>query len=190
MTLLTILFSNYLLGSLVAALFLKNKLNLKNVTSKGSKNPGATNVWRTNGLAKALVIFAFDLLKAAIPLLIISSTEQNITYIQLSAIALVVGHIYPVLYNFKGGKGFATYMGCWMVLSPYYFFIAFTQWILVSYLTKKAALSTFISLALGILYCFFYQNDYLVMQFILTTIIIVSHFDNLKRIFKRKEIKL
>jgi glycerol-3-phosphate acyltransferase PlsY len=190
MILLTVIFTNYLIGSFVAAIFLKQKLNLVNVTKLGSKNPGATNVFRTNGLKKAFLVFAFDFLKAVLPLLFIKVFIGNGFYLQVASLSLVLGHIYPILYDFKGGKGFATYLGCLFVLDYYAFIFSALLWISISKTTKKAALATFSCLLVNLIYTYFFQIKYFEVQIVLTILLIISHFDNLRRFFIKKEINL
>ena len=108
MNFLVILFS-YLLGSVNFA-YITARIKGIDISSSGSGNPGTSNVLRTLGKSSAAVVLLGDLLKGAIPILFFSNDK----YFLLYGLAAVLGHIYPVFYKFKGGKGVATYLGVYI----------------------------------------------------------------------------
>ena len=108
MNFLVILFS-YLLGSVNFA-YITARIKGIDISSSGSGNPGTSNVLRTLGKSSAAIVLLGDLLKGAIPILFFSNDK----YFLLYGLAAVLGHIYPVFYKFKGGKGVATYLGVYI----------------------------------------------------------------------------
>ena len=108
MNFLVILFS-YLLGSVNFA-YITARIKGIDISSSGSGNPGTSNVLRTLGKSSAAIVLLGDLLKGAIPIIFFSNDK----YFLLYGLAAVLGHIYPLFYKFKGGKGVATYLGVYI----------------------------------------------------------------------------
>ena len=108
MNFLGILFS-YLLGSVNFA-YITARIKGIDISSSGSGNPGTSNVLRTLGKSSAAIVLLGDLLKGAIPIIFFSNDK----YFLLYGLAAVLGHIYPLFYKFKGGKGVATYLGVYI----------------------------------------------------------------------------
>ena len=98
----------YLLGSLSAAILFCRLFGLPDPRSEGSRNPGATNVLRIGGKWPALAVLIFDMLKGMLP--VWAGYYLGLTHFELGMVALAacLGHIFPVFFNFKGGKGVAT----------------------------------------------------------------------------------
>ncbi|WP_077926141.1 glycerol-3-phosphate 1-O-acyltransferase PlsY, partial [Wohlfahrtiimonas larvae] len=103
----------YLVGSLSAAIITCKVMGLPDPRTTGSNNPGATNVMRIGGKKAAAITLVGDLLKGLIPVVIVKlifPTESLL--IALTALAAFLGHLFPVFFQFKGGKGVATALGC------------------------------------------------------------------------------
>ena len=116
MNFLVIIFS-YLLGSINFA-YITARIKGIDISSQGSGNPGTSNVLRTLGKGSAAIVLFGDLLKGAIPIVFFFQDQYFLVY----GLAAVVGHIYPVFYRFKGGKGVATYLGIYIAtvfINPY-----------------------------------------------------------------------
>ena len=98
--------------------FIKVRIKGIDISSEGSGNPGTSNVLRTLGKKSAAIVLFGDLLKGAIPIIFLYQDQYFLVY----GLAAVVGHIYPVFYKFKGGKGVATYLGVYVatvLMNPY-----------------------------------------------------------------------
>ena len=106
----------YLLGSISSAILLCRMLGLPDPRTEGSHNPGATNVLRIGGKWVALAVLIFDMLKGMLP--VWAGYYLGLTHFDLGMVALAacLGHIFPIFFNFKGGKGVATAFGA--ALSP------------------------------------------------------------------------
>ena len=108
---------SYLLGSINFA-YITARIKGIDISSEGSGNPGTSNVLRTLGKKSAAIVLFGDLLKGAIPIIFFYQDQYFLVY----GLAAVVGHIYPVFYKFKGGKGVATYLGVYVatvLMNPY-----------------------------------------------------------------------
>ncbi|HHJ20377.1 MAG TPA: glycerol-3-phosphate 1-O-acyltransferase [Gammaproteobacteria bacterium] len=101
----------YLMGSLSSAIIVCRLLGLPDPRGEGSGNPGATNVLRLGGKKAAIITLVGDFLKGLIPVLIAASLGISEDIQLLVAIAAFLGHLYPVFFSFKGGKGIATTAG-------------------------------------------------------------------------------
>ena len=100
---------SYLLGSINFA-YITAQIRGIDISTEGSGNPGTSNVLRTLGKGSAAVVLFGDLLKGAIPIIFFYQDNYFLFY----GLASVLGHIYPVFYKFKGGKGVATYLGVYV----------------------------------------------------------------------------
>ncbi|MHA6259087.1 glycerol-3-phosphate acyltransferase [Sporosarcina sp. CAU 1771] len=105
---------NLLTGSLVSQLF-----QGKGITEEGSGNPGARNIGRLFGKKAFILTFIGDAVKGALPIIVVrlAGFESLLEFIVL--LAVVVGHIYPVLFSFRGGKGVSTFLGGLLVINPF-----------------------------------------------------------------------
>ena len=108
---------SYLLGSINFA-YITARIKGIDISSQGSGNPGTSNVLRTLGKGSAAFVLFGDLLKGVIPILLYYQDQYFLIY----GLAAVLGHIYPLFYRFKGGKGVATYLGVYIAtvfINPY-----------------------------------------------------------------------
>src|SRR5579862_5553171 len=107
----------YLFGSLSTAIILCKILRLPDPRSQGSGNPGATNVLRYGGRKVAILTLLGDIAKCAVPILLAKGLGVNEIGLALVAFAAFLGHLYPLFFHFKGGKGVAAAFGCWLALA-------------------------------------------------------------------------
>ena len=114
--LLIILFA-YLVGSVSSGIIVSQIFNLPDPRTIGSKNPGATNVMRSGNKKAAILTLLGDLLKAILVLAIAEYLGFNDLIIVCVALAVLIGHIYPIFYKFRGGKGVATAIGILIALN-------------------------------------------------------------------------
>ncbi len=108
---LLLIAAGYLLGSLSSAIIICRLLGLPDPRGQGSGNPGATNVLRIGGKKAAAATLIGDMLKGLIPVLIAKLLGASLAIQALVAIAAFLGHLYPLFFGFKGGKGVATALG-------------------------------------------------------------------------------
>lgn len=113
---LTVLVS-YMFGNISIARIISNKKH-KDVTKLGSGNPGTTNMLRNFGFKIGLLNFILDITKGVIPTLAALLIFKSTAYAYIAGLSVIVGHIYPVVFKFKGGKGIASMLGVFLVTNP------------------------------------------------------------------------
>lgn len=146
----------YLAGSVVGSLVL-GPLKGVDIRQLGSGNAGGTNALRTQGAAFALGVVLIDVLKVVLPLLFLTgarlplvpaapAVDRDLVAVVIAAGA-VVGHVYPLWFGFRGGKGMATLVGAYAVLDPPTFAIVVVAWLLVVALAGYVGLATMLAAA-------------------------------------------
>lgn len=135
----------YLVGSISSAIIISKLFGLADPREQGSKNPGATNVLRSGNKVAAALTLLGDVLKGVIPVLLAQHYGASIPVIALVCIAAFMGHLYPLFFGFKGGKGVATAIGVFIALSWKLFAVFAIIWILVAAVTRYSSLSALIA---------------------------------------------
>jgi glycerol-3-phosphate acyltransferase PlsY len=148
---LLILFA-YMFGSIASAIVVCKLMQLSDPRTQGSGNPGATNVLRIHGKKAAALTLAGDVLKGVIPVLMAKTLQAPDHIIALTGIAAFAGHLFPVFFNFSGGKGVATLIG---VLTAFNWLLGlgfiFT-WLLMAFLFRYSSLAALIAAVLTPIY--------------------------------------
>jgi glycerol-3-phosphate acyltransferase PlsY len=142
----------YLLGSISTAIITCKLLGLPDPRTVGSNNPGATNVLRYGGKKAAGVTLLGDLLKGLIPVLAGQALGLDYTGLILIGIAAFLGHLYPLYYGFKGGKGVATAIGVFLGVNFWGGLAFVATWLLMAKGFKISSLAALIATALSPLY--------------------------------------
>ena len=141
---LRIIFS-YLVGSISGSM-LMGKISGVDIRTMGSGNAGGTNAFRTQGTIFALSVVLIDITKGYLATYYISGDFGQGSLIGvICGIAAVLGHVYPLYYNFKGGKGAGTLVGILIGLYPFGLLIAFSVWLIILILTGYVGLSTMLA---------------------------------------------
>ena len=186
---------SYLLGSISGCIFL-GKFQGIDIRNLGSGNAGGTNALRSVGPLFALGVIIIDILKGSIAVLyfynfnfiepIILSREFLQT---LCGAAAILGHVYPIYYNFKGGKGAGTLIGIVGVLFPQCIIYALTSWVLILILTGFVGLSTIIASIVLTCSAYYLNIDevYFYFALLMSLFIIFTHRSNIIRMFNGKE---
>ena len=191
---------SYLLGS-VSGSILVGKLKGIDIREKGSGNAGGTNAFRIMGAKFALLVLFIDIAKGFlavkfIPLLkinklLLSNINIDILPILCGCFA-VLGHVYPIYHNFKGGKGAGTMVGVLLALFPMGLLICFLSWLFVLFITGYVGLSTIIAGIILPVVTGFYYKDSIFSIFGYFTIfialfIIFTHRSNIIRMINGEE---
>lgn len=108
---------SYFVGNISVARIISKKKN-SDVTKLGSGNPGSTNMLRNFGFKVGILNFALDVVKGVIPALVAFLIFKNKVMLYIAGVATILGHIYPVIFKFKGGKGIASMLGVFLVANP------------------------------------------------------------------------
>ena len=179
----------YLIGSVSFGILASKLFNIADPRTMGSKNPGATNVMRQGNKVAAIFTLLGDMLKATILLLIAKFYGVSDSLIVLIATAVMLGHVYPIYYQFKGGKGVATALGILLGISPVLALSVFIIWIIIFFIWKFSSLaaigatlsSPIIALWIGL------SNQLVFLMCILSLIILVRHKSNIKNLLNGTE---
>ncbi|MFZ5466709.1 MAG: glycerol-3-phosphate 1-O-acyltransferase PlsY [Pseudomonadota bacterium] len=137
----------YLLGSVATAIVVSRLLGLPDPRTMGSGNPGATNVLRTGRKGAALATLLGDLLKGLLPVALARLLEVGEVTLIATALAAFLGHIYPVFFQFRGGKGVATALGVLLGLAPWLGLAVLGVWLLVAATLRYSSLAALIAAA-------------------------------------------
>ncbi len=149
---LLLIAGGYLLGSLSSAIIICRLLGLPDPRSQGSGNPGATNVLRVGGKKAAAATLAGDMLKGLIPVLIARALQADIAVQSGVAVAAFLGHLYPVFFAFKGGKGVATALGVLLGLHWPVGLMTIATWLVVAAVFRISSLAALIAILVTPLY--------------------------------------
>lgn len=201
---------SYLLGSLNFSIIFSRLVTKKDIRESGSGNAGATNMLRTYGKRFAVITMIGDILKVAVAIIITFAIlgapmrylfsipndpqeVQNImVYKEFAGFFCVLGHIFPVFFKFKGGKGVAACTGMVIMVDWRIALILFVIFIIVIAVSKWISLgSIVIALLYPVLIYAFYKNLILcLIALLFTLIVIIAHRENIKRLLKGTENKI
>ena len=183
----------YLLGSISFAVLLVRATTGRDIRAEGSGNAGATNVLRAHGRKLALLVALLDVAKGAAAVLLMRLVTADPRWAAAAGFAAILGHVFPVFYGFRGGKGVATAVGAFLVLSPLALLVCFAVFLAIVAVTRYVSLGSVVSLALlpPVAGLFFHASRAVVTAAGLTAILIlVKHLPNLKRLARGEERKL
>ena len=182
----------YLIGSLSSAIILCKLAGLPDPRSEGSGNPGATNVLRIGGKKLAATVLFIDVVKGFLPVTIVSLAGFDLVWVTATAFAVFLGHLYPVFFQFKGGKGVATALGGFLALSPVLGGAILLSWLLVFIISRISSLSAIIAASLAPLYSMWLINSLEArwIIFVMTTMLLIRHKSNIKRLLSGEESNL
>ena len=182
----------YLFGSISSAIIVSKMMGLKDPRTEGSGNPGATNVLRLGGKKAAIITLVGDLLKGLLPVIIAKAFTNDPMILALTAFAAFLGHLYPVFFGFKGGKGVATAIGAIIGLCPATAGLLFLTWLVVAVVSRYSSLAALVASAAAPVYAW-WQG--LPVQTILVFLLIAMmlfwrHRENISRLLSGQESKI
>lgn len=164
------LFSAYLLGSIAFGILASKLFGLPDPRTTGSGNIGATNVLRSGKKMAAAFTLIGDVLKGWLPVWLALQANSPVWFIAAVGLAVFFGHLYPIYYQFKGGKGVATALGIMLALSPLLGLAALLTWVAVFMFSKISSLSALTAAALAPLFAWLLNLH----QMYITTLLILS----------------
>lgn len=184
-----IIFLCYLIGSIPFGLVLTKIFRKSDPRIAGSKNIGATNVLRLHGKIFGLLTLILDILKAFLPLFLVSNYNyQIVTFCSLS---IFVGHIYSFWLKFKGGKGIAVFIGILIQYSLFYCLIFIFSWLIIFLLFRYSSLAALIASIVLLIVASLFSNNYELGSIIfINFMIFVKHWENILRLINGKEEKI
>ena len=171
----------YLIGSIPFAIISSKIFKLPDPRSFGSQNPGATNVLRSGNKYAAFLTLIGDGLKGFIPVFFLMETNIQPQLIYLLSFFLLIGHVFPITLNFKGGKGVATSIGILLSVNIIAATLLIITWLSVYYIFKISGLSALIGFLLLPLFMFMTSADtYMIaISFINVLFIFMTHKKNI-----------
>ena len=184
-----LLIASYLVGSISSAVIICKALGVPDPRTQGSKNPGATNVLRLGGKKIAAFVLFFDGLKGAVPVFIGEYYGFGLIALTLTALCAFLGHIFPVFFRFRGGKGVATYLGGFIAVNLLAGLIFSLIWLLVAKVLKISSLAALIATALSPFYFYLITGDLKSTLIIglISLFIFYTHRGNIKRLINKEE---
>ncbi len=183
----------YLIGSLSFAVIVAKLMGLPDPRSFGSGNPGATNMLRTGKKTAALLTLLGDLAKGWLAVWLAGMVGAQfgiqILATHLAALAVFLGHLFPVFFGFKGGKGVATALGILLALNPWLGLATLAVWASVFAMTRLSSLAALTaSVSAPILGAYFTDSRVTILTLcILTALLIWRHRGNIKRLLSGEE---
>ena len=198
---------SYLLGSISFAVIFSRLFTKRDVREEGSGNAGATNVIRTAGLLPGLLTFLFDALKGFAACFfgklifnsfaVVGSVFDLSVYVAfLCGVFCMLGHIFPIFFNFKGGKGVAVAVGIFSVCCPMAIILGLTCFAVCLLISKIVSLSSLLA-TVTVVICsgiFYNKSAAFLPQIILAAImgilVFLKHSENIKRLLKGEEKKI
>ena len=182
----------YFLGSVSTAVISCKLLGKVDPRTVGSKNPGATNVLRYAGKKAAFFTLLGDLLKGLVPVAVGHALNLDWGWLIMIGAAAFIGHVYPIYYGFKGGKGVATALGVYIGLNPIVGVVVILTWLISALVFNISSLSALIATLLAPLYFFWVTGSFnLFLGLVLITVLIYwRHRTNIVEIIDGTEDKI
>ena len=179
---------SYFLGSIPSGVIFAKIFNLEDLRTIGSGNTGTTNVLRTGNYTAAALTLIFDFGKACLTIYFTLLFNEDLIFI--SGVVTLIGHIFPVWLRFKGGKGFASYLGIISIVNIYLFLLISLVWLIVFFYRKISSLAALFSCLSCILLSIIIFKSNVMLVIVLTAIIILTHRENIKRLISGNETEI
>ncbi len=191
----------YLVGSLSFAVIVSKLMGLNDPRSYGSKNPGATNVLRSGNKTAAVVTLLLDALKGWLPVALVQwfGKDHGLGDGSLAAVGLAafLGHLYPVFFRFKGGKGVATAAGVLFGISWVLGLATLATWLIVAFFSRYSSLAALASAVFAPFYYLlgdraaWYADKRIALAIlVMSALLVYRHRENISKLLQGKESKL
>ncbi|KMW74040.1 glycerol-3-phosphate acyltransferase [Photorhabdus luminescens subsp. luminescens] len=180
----------YLCGSISSAILICRLAGLPDPRQHGSGNPGATNVLRIGGRSTAAIVLICDVLKGMIPVWLAYQLYVPPFYLGITAMAACLGHIYPIFFQFKGGKGVATAFGAIAVIGWDLTGLMMGTWLLTILLSGYSSLGAIISALIAPFYVWWFKPEFTFPVAMLCCLVLLRHHDNIQRLWRGQESRI
>ena len=191
----------YLLGSLSFAVIVSRVMGLNDPRSYGSKNPGATNVLRSGNKTAAVVTLLLDGLKGWLPVVLVKWFGKDYglddATVAAAGLAAFLGHLFPVFFGFKGGKGVATAAGVLLGIDWLLGLATLLTWLIVAYFSRYSSAAAIASAAfapffylMGNRVVWYAERSIVLSIFLISLLLLVRHRENINKLIQGKESKL
>ncbi len=182
----------YLIGSISGAIITTKLMALPDPRTQGSGNPGATNVLRNGGKKAALFTLSIDILKGIIAVLIVTLITTTPLILAAATLAVFLGHLYPIFFQFKGGKGVATAFAALLILAWPVALVALLTWIIMALVFRYSSLSALTAAIMTPISMFLLTPywEYTLVSIIICGFLIWRHRSNIQNLWNGKEDKI
>ncbi|ETS33003.1 glycerol-3-phosphate acyltransferase [Photorhabdus temperata] len=180
----------YLCGSISSAILICRLAGLPDPRQHGSGNPGATNVLRIGGRSTAAVVLICDVLKGMVPVWLAYQLNVPPFYLGITAIAACLGHIYPIFFHFKGGKGVATAFGAIAAIGWDLMGLMTGTWLLTVLLSGYSSLGAIVSALIAPFYVWWFKPEFTFPVAMLCCLVLLRHHDNIQRLWRGQESRI
>jgi len=186
---ITLVLIAYFIGSLSFGIIISHLFKLSDPRTIGSMNPGATNVMRAGNKFAALLTLLGDMLKATLVMFIANHMGVSETELLVISIAVLLGHIFPIYYKFKGGKGVATALGILLGIHWLLALTVFFVWVCVFTIWRYSSLAAIVATlsAPFISYFLEFSSEVLWLNIIIATLVIYRHKANIRDLINGTE---
>jgi len=186
----------YLIGSLSFAVIISRLMGLNDPRSYGSGNPGATNVLRSGNKAAAILTLLFDALKGFVPVLLVQQFGARYGLhtgtVALVGLAAFLGHLWPVFFRFKGGKGVATAAGVLLAFNPLLGLATLLTWVIIAVFFRYSSLASIVASVFAPFYqLLIWDGGPLAAAIVVMCLLLIwRHSANIQKLFAGTESKL
>ena len=186
------LIAAYLIGSIPSAIVVAKLLGLPDPRTTGSSNPGATNVLRYAGKTAAALTLAGDVAKGAVVIALVRSLAADPLVVALAGLAVFLGHLYPVFFGFRGGKGVATALGVWLVLAPAVGALLLATWLAVALVSRYSSLAALSAALLAPVYVWWLAplGVYIALGAAMSLLLLWRHRTNIRNLLAGTETRI
>ena len=186
----------YLIGSLSFAVIVSKYYGMDDPRTYGSGNPGATNVLRSGKKKAAALTLLGDAVKGLVAVILARCLQDALNLsdatIALVAIAALVGHMWPIFFNFKGGKGVATALGVLLALSPATALLCALIWLVMAFGFKVSSLAALVATICAPIFAFFMMPhaSWAWVTVFIAALVLYRHKSNIQNLIQGKESKI
>ena len=182
----------YFVGSISSAIVLCRLAGLPDPRSQGSGNPGATNVLRFGGRSLAAKVLIGDMLKGLLPVLFAYWVDGTTSVLAAVALCAFLGHLYPVFFDFRCGKGVATAFGVILGIMWPVALALLVTWIVIAALSKISSLGALVAAIAAPFYAWYISehNQYVILTGIISILLIWRHRSNIQQLLAGTEDKI
>lgn len=179
----------YLCGSVSSAILTCRMMGLPDPRTKGSHNPGATNVLRIGGKKAAAITLLGDAFKGIIPVLLTVHYFPSVLPVSLAMLGAFLGHLFPIFFKFQGGKGVATGIGVMLAFHWPFALVLISIWLISFAVFRISSVGAILAAILGPVIAYFVIDDkrFLIVLTLLSLMLLWRHKDNIRRLLKGTE---
>ena len=187
-----IILAGYLIGSVSTAVLVGRLMGMADPRSQGSRNPGATNMLRLGGKKAGAITLLGDMLKGTVAVLLARLLSASVEVQAATAVATFLGHLYPLYFGFRGGKGVATALGVLLGLNWPVGLATIATWLLVALIFRISSLAALVATALAPVYLWWLKPEpALILAMLLMGILLYwRHWENIRNLLAGTEGKI